>query len=129
MSQLPTILAIALGGAIGAVARWAISNGVHRCTGIMGIPVGTFIVNMVGCVAIGFCYIYFQNRGSDLHRSFLSIGFIGALTTFSTYSIESIELLQRGCYGYAAANLIASVVLGLGCAVLGMALGRLVTGS
>ena len=128
MKHLPIIAAIALGGALGAVARWGISLSVHRITGMMTFPIGTFVVNLLGCVAIGFCYIWLQDRGTAVQRSFITVGLIGALTTFSTYSIESLVLLEKGAYSYAMFNIIASVVLGLGAAVVGIALGRIATG-
>ncbi len=127
--QLPTIVAIALGGAIGAVARWVISSGMQRVTGVLGFPVGTFTVNMLGCLAIGFCYVYFEHRGTAVQRNFITVGVLGALTTFSTYSIESIALMQRGMYSYAVFNLVLSVVLGLAAAILGIAIGKIATGS
>lgn len=133
MKHLPIIAAIAAGGAIGAVARWAISMGVHKASGVAIFPLGTLVVNLVGCVAIGFCYIYFQQRGTppepSPRLSFISVGFIGALTTFSTYTIESLDLVEKGLYSYAFFNVVGSVVLGLAAAVIGILLGKLVSGT
>lgn len=127
MKHLPIIAAIALGGAIGAVARWAISMGVTKASGGMMFPLGTLVVNLFGCVAIGFCYIYFQQRGTPpMHRGFISVGLIGALTTFSTYTIESLDLVEKGLYSYAFFNVVGSVVLGLAAAIIGIVLGKLV---
>ena len=124
------IAAIALGGAIGAVARWAITAGVTRATGATMFPLGTLVVNLLGCIAIGFCFIYFRQRGTPpVNQGFISVGIIGALTTFSTYTIESLDLVEKGLYSYAAFNVVGSVVLGIAAATIGIMLGKLVSGA
>ena len=133
MIGLPHILAVALGGALGAVARFGVSHALQGRAG--SFPLGTFAVNAAGCLAIGFCFVWFHeefNPGAadqSVLRDGVRVGFLGALTTFSTYSLESLELLQKQQYGQAGLYLLGSVVVGLGAAWLGLQLGKLVWSS
>jgi CrcB protein len=123
--QWLTIMAVAIGGAGGALARWAISSAinVHRPPG--SFPLGTFVANMVGCLVLGFCYIAFDRSNlPPALRSGITVGLLGALTTFSTYCLESYQLLESKSYGLAAANLLGSVVVGLIGVVLGTLIAR-----
>jgi len=130
MQTLPVLAAIAFGGAAGALARFGISQAVIAVNPRMVFPLGTFIANIVGCLAIGFCFYWFAERGEAMTplRSGLQVGLIGALTTFSTFSIESLDLLMNRQYGHAAANIVLSVVLGLAAAYVGIVLARAVIG-
>ena len=122
------MMAVALGGAVGALARYAIT---HLTTQRLAtpFPVGTLAANVLGCLAIGFCYVWFEHRiENEALRLGLRVGLIGALTTFSTYAIETIDLAHQKQYAFAAANLVGSVVLGLGAAWLGIVLARSVLG-
>jgi CrcB protein len=104
---------IALGGSIGALARYGLSKTVHlRVSDIF--PWGTLAVNLTGCFLIGFFFEMFETIviPADL-RSFIAIGFIGAYTTFSTYGLESINLLRDGEIKLFVFNLLFSTVLGL----------------
>jgi len=127
MQHLPVIAAVALGGAAGALARFGISQAVAAARPGLMFPLATFIVNMVGCLAIGFCFVWLGERGagSPAFRSGIQIGFVGALTTFSTYSLESLNLLADRQYLSAATNIVGSVLLGLLAAYGGMVLGRI----
>ncbi len=125
--QWVMIVAVAVGGAGGALARWAISGAinVHRPPG--SLPLGTFVANMIGCVVLGFCYIAFQRSSlPPAVRSGITVGLLGALTTFSTYCLESYQLLESRSYGLAAANLLGSVVAGLIGVVFGTLIARAV---
>ena len=126
IQAMPVIAAVACGGAFGALARFGISQAVAGSRIGTAFPVATFIANMVGCLVIGFCFVWLGERGagSPALRSGIQIGFLGALTTFSTYSLESLNLLVDRQYGYAAANILGSVVLGLAAAYLGIISGR-----
>ncbi len=122
------VMAVALGGAVGAVGRYTITHLTQQRL-VTHFPVGTLLANLIGCLAIGFLYIWFQQRiGHEGLRAGLQIGLIGALTTFSTYALESIKLFNDERYAYAAANLIGSVVLGLAAAWAGMVLAKSIVG-
>jgi len=117
------ILAVALGGALGATGRFLISTGVHKLVGA-GFPYGTLTVNVLGSFIIGFLYLYFEQTIAPLQKALLVTGMLGALTTFSTFSLESVLMLQEGLIAKALANVLLNVILCLGATVAGMALFR-----
>jgi len=119
-------VAVAFGGAIGAVARYAVSGLVHGRLGV-GFPYGTLFVNTVGCFLLT---LVIETVGTRyiVHPSvklFLAVGVLGGFTTFSTYSHETLSLARDGMFTLAAINAIGSVVLGLLGAYAGMVVGRL----
>jgi len=106
------LLFIALGGAGGAVSRYLLSNYVHSWTN-HHIPFGTLAVNVLGSFLIGILYVLIMEK-MTIHqdwRSVLMVGFLGAFTTFSTFSLESIRLLEQGHIGSALFYILASVTL------------------
>jgi CrcB protein len=104
---------VALGGAAGAVARYWLSGLVYRFAG-PGFPWGTLVVNVLGCFAIGIVVVALESTlQSPAVRAAVAIGFLGAFTTFSTYSYEALALLQDGEWARAGAYVGGSVVLGL----------------
>lgn len=119
------LLAIAGGGAIGAVLRYALSNATHAWLG-RGFPYGTLLVNVIGCLAMGVLYVLFIERlniGPEW-RAALQIGLLGALTTFSTFSMETLLLIQNGEVQKALLNIFLSVLLCLAATWAGMLAGR-----
>ncbi|RME84978.1 MAG: fluoride efflux transporter CrcB [Zetaproteobacteria bacterium] len=120
------MLAIAAGGAVGAVLRWLAASAVQRLSG-GAFPWGTLFVNALGSLLLGFLFVWLIERSSagELARLALTVGFLGAFTTFSTFSLESVRLLQEGALGLALANVLAQVVLCLVLAWLGVQLARL----
>jgi len=116
---------IAAGGATGALMRYWLSNGIYALLG-RGFPYGTLTVNVVGSLSMGFIYVFMIERmdvGVEW-RAGLMIGLLGAFTTFSTFSIETLNLLESGEQFKAAMNILLSVTLCiLGC-WLGMVVGR-----
>lgn len=122
---MPLIL-IGLGGFAGAVARYVVDGFVaERVAG--AFPWGTLVVNVSGSFALGLLFALSVDRAilpAEIRGPVL-IGFIGAYTTFSTYMLESWQLIGSGAYGLALANLFGSVFLGLVAVVAGMVLGRL----
>lgn len=118
--------AVAVGGAIGAVARYAMSGMAHARLGV-GFPYGTLLVNTLGCFLLaliieiaGTRYIIPPNV-----KLFLTVGVLGGFTTFSTYSHETLSLARDGMFALAMLNAVGSIVLGLLGAYAGMVIGRL----
>ncbi len=119
------LLAIATGGAIGAVGRYLMSNGVYVILG-RSFPYGTLAVNVLGSLLMGILYILLLDRVSLSMewRAALQIGLLGAFTTFSTFSIETLLLVENGELSRAAVNIILSVVLSLAAVWAGVIIGR-----
>ena len=114
-------LAIAAGGAIGALLRYWTSTAVHSRLGA-AFPYGTLTVNVAGSLLMGFLYIWLIERlavGPAL-RAFRLIGVLGAFTTFSTFSMETLNLLESGQPGRALANILVSVTVCIIAAGLGV---------
>jgi CrcB protein len=119
-----TVVGVAVAGALGALARYGVGAAInHRFT---NFPWGTLVVNITGSSLLGLLFVVLTERStaSAALRSALTIGFVGAYTTFSTFSFETVRLLEDGALGYAAWNVLASVMIGLGAAWLGIATGR-----
>jgi CrcB protein len=124
--MIKVALAVAAGGAVGSVLRFLTSTVV-----VAHWPrqyyLATLAVNIVGCFLIGFLSAYFLLR-SDMSlvlRTGLTVGVLGGLTTFSSFSLEVLRLLEAGQFGVAVSYLLGSVLGGLCAAWLGMTLARL----
>lgn len=104
--SLTTIIAVASGGALGAMLRLLISGFTNKHF-VHALPLGTLAVNLIGSLLIGvlFAYFHFNTALSPHVKTFLVTGILGALTTYSTFAIESFFLLGSGNYGYAFANM------------------------
>ncbi len=119
------VLAIAAGGALGAVMRFWVSSGVYALLG-RAFPWGTLAVNVLGSLAMGFLFVFMLERlavGAEW-RAFVLVGLLGAFTTFSTFSIETLTLMQDALYLKAALNAVVSVVACISAAMLGVILAR-----
>lgn len=119
------ILIIAIGGAVGAVARYGVSLWVGQRWG-RGFPLGTFIVNVSGSFLIGLLMTLMAEKVlvDPRWRLLLVVGFLGAYTTFSTFEYETGALLKDGEWAYAMLNIIASVVAGFIALKLGEGIAR-----
>ena len=119
------IVSIAIGGAVGALCRYGMSNGIYLLLG-RGFPYGTLSVNVLGSLMMGTVYVMMVERMdvSPELRAGITIGLLGAFTTFSTFSIETLNLLEDGESLKAALNIIFSVALCVSGCWLGMVLGR-----
>ena len=119
------ILAIAIGGAFGAVMRFLTSTATYQWLG-QDFPYGTLVVNVLGSLAMGFLFHMLVERMflASEWRAVLLVGFLGAFTTFSTFSVETLALIEEGRTLAAFANVGASVVGCVGAAWLGFSLAR-----
>jgi len=108
------LLVIAVGGALGSIARYLLSTFVLRVSGTL-FPLGTFIVNVVGCLVFGAIAGATSQRVqiSSTARLFLLTGILGGFTTFSTYTFESFALIRDGQFVWATINVAGQVVAGL----------------
>jgi CrcB protein len=118
-------LLIALGGAIGSVARYALAGAVHRFASPY-FPYGTFVVNITGCLVFGAIFALSEQRfviGPPV-RAFLLIGVLGGFTTSSSFTFETFQLVRDGEMLLAAANAVGQLVVGLAAFWLGTAVVR-----
>jgi fluoride exporter len=122
--SLVTIAAIALGGALGTLARYLLEA--HLPTGAGQFPSTTLAVNLSGSLAIGFLVPFTERLSyrAPVLRPFLMVGFLGGWTTYSTLAVEATLLVKDGAFAGCLAYLAATVAGGLGLVVLGHALGR-----
>ena len=119
------VLAIAGGGALGALGRFWVSAGVYRFLG-REFPWGTLAVNTLGSFLMGVLFVLFLDRlsaGPEL-RSAVLVGFLGAFTTFSTFSMETLSLIEEGFMAKAFINMWGSVMLCVLACWLGVLLAR-----
>lgn len=116
---------IALGSALGGVARYLLGGLIQRATEGT-FPLGTLVINVTGSFLLGLLYRYAAESAAVTPevRAMLTIGICGGYTTFSTFSYETVRLLEDGEYTRALAYVGLSVVLSVGGAILGIAVGR-----
>lgn len=121
-------LYVAIGGAFGAVCRYAMYHGMHAVFGKNDFPYATLTVNVLGSLLMGIAIgiiVSLIPRGKEFH-AFMVVGALGGFTTFSAFSYESYLLLEKGHIAAAAAYMGGSVLLGVGAFFLGMWLFKLV---
>lgn len=119
------LLAIAAGGAVGSLLRFWMSTWVHSFAD-RSFPYGTLAVNVLGSLLMGFLFVLFIDRLSDnpVLRAGILIGVLGGFTTFSSFSIETFNLIEQGSWVRAVANMSGSLVLCVGATWIGVILGR-----
>ena len=124
MLGLKQMFIVALGGAIGSVARYKLGGFALHHTQSWDFPVSTFSVNVIGCFIIGVLAALVEHHDlfSSSVRLLLFTGLLGGFTTFSAFGYESIFLLRRGLVSIAAGYVFLSVVCGLGAVFLGIKL-------
>jgi len=119
----PTLLQVALGGALGAAGRYLVSVTAFRLPGD-GFPWGTFTVNVTGSFLMGVLVVVLGQFNGMRLSPFLVTGVLGGFTTFSAFSLDAMTLYERGQAGVAAAYVLASVSLSLAGIVAGRAVAR-----
>ncbi len=119
------LLYVAIGSALGGVTRFLLGGFVQTRSG-MAFPIGTLLINVTGSCLLGFLvrYMTVEAGYSPEHRALLTVGFCGGYTTFSTFSVESLRLLEQGEYSQATLYILTSVVLSLAATVGGSLLAR-----
>ena len=125
MSQAVTALqggAVALGAAVGALLRWFAGLALNSVWA--GFPLGTLLVNCLGGGLIGVAMVWFSRSPDELLRLLLVTGLLGGFTTFSSFSAESLGLVQRGDFGLALLHSAAHLLGALACTALGYGLAR-----
>ena len=120
-----TYIAIAFGGAFGAVSRFWIQSAVQRFNG-SSFPLGTFSVNILGSFLIGVFFVVLAEKAqfAEPWRPLVTVGFLGAMTTFSTFSLDALLLFEQGHYNTALFYIVSSVALCLFAAFAGMQVTR-----
>jgi len=120
---LSLFLAVAVGGLVGAPSRYLLDRAISGRTQT-NRPWGTFVINLTGSLLLGFLTgTTMTGHLSEVGKALLGTGFCGAYTTFSTFSFESVRLLEDGRIVDAAGNVVMSVAVGLAAAAAGLAIG------
>lgn len=121
------LIVIGFGGFIGAILRYEISGWFYRLMGSR-LPYGTLAVNVIGSFILGFFLILAEGRFaiSPQTRNFVAVGILGAFTTFSTFSFETMALLQQNLFRQALLNILLNVLFGLAAVWIGMVSAKLV---
>ncbi|MBU2863236.1 fluoride efflux transporter CrcB [Reinekea forsetii] len=121
-------LIIGLGGGVGAMGRFALTTYINRLHGSL-YPWGTFIVNALGCFIMGLAFVFFTLKYPHLPigwRGFVLVGLLGAFTTFSSFALEGLTLLQQHQYTLALLYMVASVIICIIAVAIGFGAGKLI---
>ncbi len=123
------VLAIGVGGFFGAISRYSIGLIVLQFK-VLGRHHGTLLANLIGCFIAGCCLFYFSNKLKEDHLLiyFLGIGFLGSLTTFSTFSVELLQFYDGRQWQQLIAHLLTNLILGLILVFAGHRLAKLLLG-
>ena len=121
--MIQNLLSVALGGALGASARYLVNLSVPRLVG-HGFPAATMVVNILGSLLMGVLVVVLAEKSGNRYAPLLMTGVLGGFTTFSAFSLDAAKLYEGGQFGLAAAYVIGTVVLALAALFAGMALAR-----
>jgi CrcB protein len=124
---MQNVLLAGLGGMIGSILRYLLNTAVYNWLAYPVFPYGTFIINMIGCLLIGFFggFTEFREGLSPELRVFIFIGILGGFTTFSSFGYETFNLLRDGQVLFAFVNVMLQVIIGLSAVWLGFIVSRL----
>ena len=113
--MMSMVFAVACGGALGALGRYFLSNYLETAAGVT-FPWGTLTCNVLGCAILGFLFSTFLNFWSPTQeiRAFLTVGFMGAFTTFSAFSLEVVLMIERAQWALAVTYILVSIVFCVG---------------
>ncbi len=123
---MAVLIAIALGGAIGSLARYGVTVWFENLLGA-AFPYGIFLANIFGSLCIGIAFVLIVERAlvADIWRPIVMVGFLGGFTTFSTFSLHAIGMMEEGRLSEAAIYVFGSVILSIAGAAAGIFLTRL----
>ncbi|MEE4155592.1 MAG: fluoride efflux transporter CrcB [Erythrobacter sp.] len=127
LNALPASLLVAIGGAVGALARYQLGLGVARIAGLQaGFPWGTLAVNLLGCLAMGALMGALARTGAAAEplRLLVGVGLLGGFTTFSAFGLEMVMLIERGSAGAAVLYAAGSFIGGIAALTCGLAIAR-----
>lgn len=115
------LVTIGLAGGLGALARYSLTGFTHRFTA-WDFPIGTLVVNTLGCLVFGFLTPLLAERTHipEAYRMGMIIGFLGSFTTFSSFGFDTVDLVQGGFWGKATLNVFASLTLGCFAVLVGI---------
>ena len=124
---LLNIVYVGVGGFCGSIGRYLLSGALYQLFPSLRFPIGTAVVNILGCFLIGFItgLAEVRNLLSPEIRIFLLIGLLGGFTTFSTFGFETIALLREGAFLAGLANVMIQVIVGISAVWLGFNVVRL----
>ncbi|MEO0389495.1 MAG: fluoride efflux transporter CrcB [Pseudomonadota bacterium] len=125
--MLSTLSLVAIGGAIGASARFALGAAMLRATGPTAFPLPILTANVIGSFLMGAFVVLAAQRGWTAASPFVMTGLLGGFTTFSAFSLETVTLIERGQIALAALYIAASVGLSIGGLILGLIIARSLT--
>ena len=118
--NLGLLLSVGLGGFVGAILRFSISDWVNKLSSA-SFPFGTLSVNIIGSLLMGFLFMYFSQINLSAHQKLIfTTGLLGALTTFSTFSMDTVTLLQQELYIKAMTNVLLNVILSVLATLIGI---------
>ncbi|MEP2639362.1 fluoride efflux transporter CrcB [Roseobacter sp.] len=122
--MMHSVIFVALGGALGASLRYLWGVGVFRLVGPSEFPLAIMMANILGSILMGVFVVLAAHKGLTHMSPFLMTGMLGGFTTFSTFSLETVTLIERGDIGAATLYVLASVGLSIGGLMLGLWLAR-----
>jgi fluoride exporter len=125
-AMIQTLLQVALGGAIGASARYLAGIGIMRAFGSQVFPLGVIVVNVIGSFLMGALVVFLGQKGLTHWNALLATGVLGGFTTFSSFSLETWRLMTSGRYDLAALYVGLSVLVSVLALIVGVHMMRMV---